>query len=113
LAPVPGPVAAAVPLRREPRQHLQSTRAPHHSSRGAVTRQGAALAASPQGLTAGPAQNPVPSAGVDAVHPADISAAVAVSASSPAGATRMTADTSSLAGVGETVHLPQKSALHA
>ena len=43
-------------------------------SRAAVTRQGAALAASPQGLTADPAHNPLRSAGVDAVHPADITA---------------------------------------
>jgi hypothetical protein len=43
-------------------------------SRAAVTRQGAALAASPQGLTAVPAHNPLPLAGVDAVHPADITA---------------------------------------
>ncbi len=43
--------------------------------RGAVTRQGAALAASPKGLTAVPADNPNWSA-CDAVHPADLSASV-------------------------------------
>ena len=43
--------------------------------RGAVTRQGAALAASPKGLTAVPADNPNWSA-CDAVRPADLNASV-------------------------------------
>ena len=49
-------------------------------SRGAVTRQGAALAASPQGLTATAAHNCHSSAGVGAAIPADLPAAVAVTA---------------------------------
>lgn len=46
--------------------------------RAAVTRQGAASAASPQGLTASATDNRLRSAGADAVRPADLAASFAV-----------------------------------
>ena len=64
------------------------------ASRGAVTRQGAALAARPQGLTATAAHNRPRSAG-DAVRPADLNAAFAVSPSSRASITRQLTHASS------------------
>jgi hypothetical protein len=66
--------------------------APTASSRGAVTRQGAALVASPQGLTANAAHNPSKSAGVGAAIPDDVTAAVAVSAPSVASAPGIATD---------------------
>jgi hypothetical protein len=71
--------------------------APAAPSRAAVTAASPRGGLSPQGLTVDPAQNPLPSAGVDAVHPVDITAAVAVSPSSSAGASGTTTGLPSLA----------------
>jgi hypothetical protein len=66
-------------------------------SRAAVTAASPRGGSSPQGLTVDPAQNPLSSAGVDAVHPVDITAAVAVSPSNSAGASGTTTGLPSLA----------------
>lgn len=97
----PGPAGELVSAARqalEPRAARRRFTAPRDSGSAAVTRQGAALAARPQALTAAAAHNLTGSAELGAARPADLHAAVAISAPQTAGASRTTAMASSLAG---------------